>query len=148
MKVILLQDVKGLGKKGDVVKAKDGYVRNFLFPKNLAKEATAGNIKVLDQQKKAKDHREEVVLKEAQDLGKKIEEMKVVLKSKAGENGRLFGSITTKDIAELLLKQHKIKVDKKKIVMKDNIKTLGTFEVEIKLHSKVKAKLTVEVVKL
>ncbi|WDV45862.1 50S ribosomal protein L9 [Clostridiaceae bacterium M8S5] len=148
MKVILLQDVKGLGKKGDVVKAKDGYVRNFLFPKNLAKEATAGNIKVLDQQKKAKDHREEELLNQAKELADNLSKLTVTIKSKSGDKGRLFGSITTKDISDLLFEQHKIKIDKKKIIMKDNIKTLGSSSVEIKLHPKVKAKLTVDVVKL
>lgn len=148
MKVILLADVKGLGKKGDIIKAKDGYARNFLFPKQLAKEATTGNIKVLSQQKQSKLHKEQETLKQAEDLADKISKLTVIMKSKAGEKGRLFGSITTKDVSELLYAQHKIKIDKKKIVMKDNIKTLGSTHVEIKIHPKVKAKLQIDVVKL
>lgn len=145
MKVILIKDVKGLGKKGDVVKAKDGYARNYLLPKGLAKEATDGNIKVLKEQKTAKKIKEQEELKKAKELSQKISEKEVKIKSKAGENGKLFGSITTKDIADALKKQHKIKIDKRKIVLDNNIKTLGVTIVEVKVYPQVSAKLKVHV---
>lgn len=146
MKVILLKDVKGLGKKGDIVNAKDGYARNFLIPKGFAQEATVGNIKVVEEQKKAKKRREEEELKKAKALAEKISSLTVTIKSKAGENGKLFGSITTKDIASALSKQNKVKIDKRKIVLENNIKTLGVTYVEVKVYPSVTAKLRVEVV--
>ena len=146
MQVILLQDVKGLGKKGDVVKAKDGYARNFLFPKGLAKEATQGNVKVLEEQKTAKKIKKQEELEEAKKLAEKISALTVKIISKAGDNGKLFGSITSKDIADELNKQHKIKVDKRKINIDGNIKSLGTTTAEIKVYPQVTAKLKVDVV--
>jgi len=146
MKVILLEDVKGLGKKGDVVNAKDGYSRNFLFPKGLAKEATDGSIKVLEEQKTAKKIKKNGELDRAKELAKKISDLTVELKGKSGENGKLFGSITTKDIAEALNKQHKIKIDKRKIELDGNIKTLGVTFVEAKIYPEVIAKFKVHVV--
>lgn len=147
MKVILLQDVKGLGKKGDVVNAKDGYARNFLFPKNLAKEATEGNMKVLEEQKTAKKLRQQEELAKAKELAAKISELTVELKGKSGDNGKLFGSITTKDISEALKKQHNISIDKRKIDIEGgNIKTIGVTNVEIKVYPNVTAELKVKVV--
>ncbi len=146
MRVILTKNVKGLGKEGDVIKAKDGYARNYLFPKGLAKEATQGNVKVLKEQKKAKKIKEEEKLNEAKKLADKISNLNVKIHSKAGENGKLFGSITTKDIANELNKQHKIKIDKRKIVLENNIKTLGATFVQVKVYPKVTAKLKVEVI--
>jgi len=146
MKVILLKDVKGLGKKGEIVNAKDGYARNFLLPKNLAKEATQGNVKVLEEQKTAKKIRQEEELAKAKELAEKISKLTVEIKSKSGENGKLFGSITTKEIAEQLNKQHKIKIDKRKIEVEGgNIKTIGTTVAEIKVYPNVSAKLKVHV---
>lgn len=146
MKVILLQDVKGLGKKGEVVNAKDGYARNFLFPKNLATEATQGNVKVLEEQRTAKKIRQEEELARAKELAEKISKFTVEIKSKSGENGKLFGSITTKEIADQLNKQHKIKIDKRKIeVDGGNIKTIGTTMAEVKVYPNVSAKLKVHV---
>ncbi|MGF7059223.1 50S ribosomal protein L9 [Brassicibacter mesophilus] len=146
MKVILLQDVKGLGKKGEVVNAKDGYARNFLFPKNLATEATQGNVKVLEEQRTAKKIRQEEELAKAKELAEKISKFTVEIKSKSGENGKLFGSITTKEIADQLNKQHKIKIDKRKIeVDGGNIKTIGTTMAEVKVYPNVSAKLKVHV---
>lgn len=145
MKVILLNDVKGLGKKGDVVNAKDGYARNFLFPKGLAKEATQGNVKVLKEQKNAKKMKQEEELKEAKKLAERLSQLTVEIKSKAGENGKLFGSITSKDVAQELQKQHKIKIDKRKIVLNNNIKSLGVIEVEAKVYPNVSAKIKVHV---
>ncbi|MFA5524578.1 MAG: 50S ribosomal protein L9 [Tissierellales bacterium] len=146
MKVILLQDVKGLGKKGEVVNAKDGYARNFLFPKNLAKVATEGNVKVLEEQKTAKKIKQEEELIRAKELADKISDLTVELKGKSGENGKLFGSITTKDVSEALKKQHKIDIDKRKMdIDGGNIKTIGTTLVEVKVYPNVSSKLKVKV---
>ncbi|KNF07142.1 50S ribosomal protein L9 [Gottschalkia purinilytica] len=146
MKVILLQDVKGLGKKGDVVNSKDGYARNFLFPRNLAVEATSSNLKELKDKKESQKFKEEEDLKEAKALAEKISNVKVEIKTKVGDNGKLFGSITTKDIAEQLQKQHNIKVDKRKIDIEGgNIKTAGTTIAEVKVCPSVLAKLKIHV---
>ncbi|MTI46227.1 50S ribosomal protein L9 [Sporosalibacterium faouarense] len=145
MKVILLKDVKGLGKKGDVVNAKDGHARNFLLPRGLAEEATQGNVKVLKEQKQAKKLKKESELEEAKKLAEKLSKITVDLFSKAGDNGKLFGSITTKDVAQSLQKQHKIKIDKRKINLDNNIKTLGVTEVEAKVYPNVTAKFKVHV---
>lgn len=146
MKVILLQDVKGLGKKGEIVNAKDGYARNFLFPKNLAKEATEGNVKVLEEQKTAKKIKQQEELTKAKELAEKVSELTVELKGKSGENGKLFGSITTKDVSEALKKQHKIDIDKRKMdIDGGNIKSIGTTLVEVKVYPNVSAKLKVKV---
>lgn len=145
MKVILNQDVKGQGKKGDLIEVSDGYARNFLLPKKLAKEATKENINVMKGQQESREYRQQKELEEAQETAKKISEVSVKLKAKAGENGKLFGSITSKDVSDALIEQHHIKVDKKKFNMPDGIKTLGTFEIDIKIHPGVVAKLKVEV---
>lgn len=146
MKVILLKDVKSFGKEGDLVDAKDGYARNFLFPRKLAIEATPANRKRWQEKKKAQDAKDENELQEAMTLKENMEALIVELKGKAGEGGRLFGSITSSDIAEALMKQHKIKIDRRKIELKDNIKTLGTSVVEVKVYPEVSAKLRVKVV--
>ena len=145
MKVILNQDVKGQGKKGDLIEVSDGYARNFLLPKNLAIPATKENINVLKGQQESREYRQQQELEQAQETAKKINEISVVLKAKAGDNGKLFGSITSKDVAEALTQQHHIKIDKKKFVLPDGIKTLGTTQVDIKVHSGVLAKLKVNV---
>lgn len=145
MKVILNQDVKGQGKKGQLVEVSDGYARNFLLPKKLAKEATKENINVMQGKRDSEEHRKKVELEEAQETARKIEAASVKLTAKAGENGKLFGSITSKDVAEALTMQHHIKLDKKKFVLPDGIKTLGTTEVEIKVYTGVTAKLKVVV---
>ena len=145
MKVILLKDVKGLGVAGDLVNAKTGYARNFLLPKGDAIEATPGN---LDRWKKDQANlakKEETEHKEALELKEEIEKVTVVLEGKAGEGGRLFGSITSKDIGDALKKQHKIVVDRRKIELKDNIKTLGITEVNVRVYAEITAKLKVEV---
>ena len=143
MKVILNQDVKGQGKKGQLIEVSDGYARNFLLPKKLAKEATKENINVMQGQKDSAEYHLKVALEEAQATAKKIGELSVKLTAKAGENGKLFGSITSKDVAEALTMQHHIKLDKKKFNLPDGIKTLGTTEVEIKIYTGVSAKLKV-----
>lgn len=145
MKVILNQDVKGQGKKGDLIEVSDGYARNFLLPKNLAIPATKENINVLKGQQESREYRQQKELEQAQEIAEKINEISVVLKAKAGDNGKLFGSITSKDVAEALTQQHHIKIDKKKFVLLDGIKALGTTQVDIKVHSGVLAKLKVNV---
>ncbi len=145
MKVILNADVKGQGKKGQIVNVSDGYARNFLFPKNLAKEATADNLnaaKIKEAADIARLAREKAA---AEDLAKKLSELVVEVRAKAGSNGRLFGSITATDISDALKKQHKIEIDRHKIVLEDNIKQFGTYEVKAKLYSEVSGKLRVKV---
>ena len=143
MQVILLQDVKGLGKKGQVAKVNDGYARNLLFPKGMAKEATNSNIKDLERQKAAEAVREEVEKKAAEELSKKIALLRVTIETKGGEGGRLFGSITGKDIADALAEQHKIDIDKRKLVIESPIKQAGEHVVDIKLYPEITAKLRV-----
>jgi len=145
MKVILLQDVKGLGKKGEVVNASDGYARNFLFPKKLAAEATQGNVKTLNEQKTSQELKKQQEVEEAKELAKKIENSPIEIIAKAGDGGRLFGSVTSKDLAETLEKQHHIKIDKRKITLPEPIRELGVRYVEIKLHVGVVGKLTVNI---
>lgn len=145
MKVILNQDVKGQGKKGDLIDVSDGYARNFLLPKKLAKEATKENINVMKGQQESREYRQQKELSQAQEIAKKIDEISVVLKAKAGDNGKLFGSITSKDVSDALTQQHHIKIDKKKFNMPDGIKTLGVTNVDIKIHTGVVATLKVEV---
>jgi len=145
MKLILTQDVKGLGKKDDIVNVSDGYARNFLLPRNLAVEATAGNINIMNAKKEAEKKKMEKELAEAKATAQKLSNMTIVFKTKAGENGKLFGSITSKDIADKMKQTYNIDIDKKKISMTDAIKSLGTTEVEVKLYPGVSAKLTVKV---
>lgn len=145
MKVILKQDVKGLGKKESMVEVSDGYARNFLFPKGLAVEATATNVNVMNTKKEAEKNKKDRELAAAKALAGKINETTVVIKTKAGENGKLFGSITSKDISEKLKAQHKLDVDKKKINLEDAIKSIGTTTVDVKLYPGVSAKLTVKI---
>lgn len=148
MKVIFLEDVKGKGKKGEVKDVAVGYAQNFLIKKGLAKEATAQNLSELKGKEKAKAKEDAEVLEEAKKLKKTFETegFEVVIKSKAGEDGRLFGSIPSKQIADGLQKQHQIKVDKRKIEMEQPIKALGYTTVPVKLHKEVVAKLRVHVV--
>lgn len=145
MKVILLKDVKGLGKEGDLVNAKDGYARNFLFPKGDAIEATPSNLKKWKEEKAKEAERKEQEQEEALELKKKIESITVNIQGKAGEGGRLFGSITSKDIADALKAQHKIDIDRRKIELKDNIKSLGTTQVDVRVYAELVAKLNVNV---
>lgn len=145
MKVILLKTVKGLGKQGDVVNASDGHARNYLIPKGLAKEATEGSLKVLGKQKAAQDKRKKEELEEAKKLAAEISKCAIKIKSKAGEGGKLFGSITSKDIADELEKQYKIKVDKRKIVLNSSIKQVGTIELDVKVYPEVVAKIKVDI---
>lgn len=143
MKVILLEDVKNVGKKGQIINAKDGYARNFLFPKNLAIEANDVNMKNLEHAKKQKEAKELEILQEAKALEEKLSGVTVVIKTKTGENGKLFGSITTKEIAEILEKEHGYAFDKKKLELDDTIKTVGEYFVKVRLHPTVNAKVKV-----
>lgn len=145
MKVIFLQDVKGKGKKGEIKEVSTGYAQNFLLKNRLAVEATPANISQLEGQKKraAKDAAAE--LAEAKELKKRVDELTVQLKAKSGEGGRLFGSITSKQIAQALEKEHKIKVDRRKMELPDAIRSLGYTNVPIKLHPDVTATLKVHV---
>lgn len=144
MKVIFLQDVKSQGKKGEIKEVSEGYASNFLIPRGLAKPASDGNLKTLENQKQAELRRKEREKEEAQELGKKLEQMTVEMTSKAGEGGRLFGSITNKQIAEALEKM-KIKLDKRKIVLDEPIRALGVTQVPVKLHPEVTTTLKVHV---
>ena len=146
MKVILLKDIKGTGKKGDVINASDGHARNYLIPRGLAKEATDGNVKELEHQNASKVKREEDALAGAKKLAEDISKLEITFKTKAGEGGRLFGSITNKDISDLIKTNHKLDIDKKKIVLDQPIRTLGTTNVTIKVYPKVTAQIKVHVI--
>nr|WP_263324003.1 50S ribosomal protein L9 [Neobacillus sp. Marseille-Q6967] len=145
MKVIFLKDVKGKGKKGEVKNVADGYAHNFLIKQGLAIEANNANISSLDAQKKKEEKQAAAELAEAQKLKEVLDKITVELSAKAGEGGRLFGSITTKQVAEELQKKHGIKIDKRKMELADAIRTLGHTKVPVKLHHEVTATLTVSV---
>lgn len=145
MKVILNQDVKALGKKGDVVDVSDGYARNFILAKKLGVEANSSNLNDL-KLKKANDEKvAQQQLEDAKEFAKVVESKKVVLKIKQGEGGKTFGSVSSKEIAAAAKEQHDLELDKKKIVLKDPIKSVGVFQVPVKLHPKVTASLQVSV---
>ncbi|MBQ8803395.1 MAG: 50S ribosomal protein L9 [Tyzzerella sp.] len=143
MKVILLEDVKALGKKGEIVNVNDGYARNFILPKKLGLEATSKNLNDLKLKKANEEKVAQEQLEEAQALGKKIEAGKLELSIKVGEGGRTFGSVSSKEIAIAVKEQMGYDIDKKKIQLKDAIKALGTHTVPVKLHAKVTAELKV-----
>lgn len=144
MKVVLKQDVKGLGKKGELVNASDGYARNFLFPKNLAVEANAQNMSELKNREQAEKYRIATETAAAKANAEKISGKTIKLTAKAGANGKLFGSVTSKELSEKIAEEFDIKVDKKKITC-DDIKQFGTYEFEVKLYTGISAKLFVMV---
>ena len=146
MKVILTQDIKGTGKKDQIIDTSDGYARNFLFPKNLAVEANAENMAKLKSKQQANAYKKDQEKEEAKRLAEKMGKIMLTLPDKVGENGKVFGGISSKEIAEALQKTHKITVDKKKIDMKDTIKELGTKIIRIKLYEGVIAELKVNVI--
>lgn len=146
MEVVLLEDVKALGKKGQIVKVNDGYARNFILPKKLGIEATAKNLNDLKLQKANEAKVAAEQLAAAQAFAKELEELSVTVSIKAGEGGRTFGSVSTKEIAKAVSDQLKLDIDKKKMALPEPIKSLGTFEVPLKLHKDVTAKLRVKVV--
>lgn len=148
MKVIFLEDIKGKGKKGDVKNVADGYAQNFLIKNGLAKEATNSSVSALEGQKKAEDKKAQEHLDEANKLKDFLEAEKtvIIVNAKSGEDGRLFGSVTSKQIADQLNKQYKIKLDKRKIDLKEPIRALGFVKLEVRLHLEVTATLTVHIV--
>lgn len=146
MKVILLEDVKSIGKKGEVIDAAEGYAKNFLLKKKLGVEATAANMNNLKLQKKHEDKVAAENLEAAKEFAAQLEEQKVVVQMKAGENGKAFGSVSTKEIAKAYEDQYKRPIDKKKMVLSDPIKNFGTYEIKVKLHPQVTATLRVSVV--
>ncbi len=144
MEVILRQDVPSLGKKGDAVHVKDGYARNFLFPRNLAVPATKGTLREQESLQEAKKDKQDRLLVDAQKDAAVIEGKTLVFSAKAGQ-GRIFGSITPDDIAGKIQKMYRVSVDKRKVLLDENLKELGTHEVSVQLHPKVKAKVNVEI---
>lgn len=145
MKVILLQDVRGQGKKGELVTVSDGYARNFLFPRKLAQEATADNVNTMRMNDKAKREKEQKAREEAAELSVKLRELTLTVLAKGGGAGRLFGSVTSQEIADALKEQEKIELDKRKIVIDEPIKTVGLYTVKVKLGFEINAPLKVEV---
>ena len=145
MKVLLLQDVKGQGKKDQMVEVSDGYARNFLFPKKLAVVADNKAMSEAKSKEEAKQYKLSEEKKAARALADKLSSLTVTVKATSGADGRLYGSITAKDIAEKLHEQHKIEIDKRKLVLKDNIKTYGTFEIDVKVYPEISGKLKVSV---
>lgn len=145
MKIILKEDVKSLGKKGEVVNVSPGYARNFILPKNLGVEATKKSLSELNLQKKAQEKQEKIILDEAKEVEKAINETTISLEIKAGEGGRTFGSVSTKEIAAAAMEQFKIEIDRKKIQLSEPIKNVGEYEVPVRLHPEVLAKLKINV---
>ena len=145
MKIILLEDVKSVGKKGELVELKEGYAKNFILPKKLGVEATSANMNNLKLQKQNEEKVAKEQLEAAQAMAVEVEKMLVKLSIKAGEGGKTFGSVSSKEIAKGVSDQYGKEIDKKKIQMSDAIKTVGTHEVTVKLHPKVTAKLRVQV---
>ncbi len=144
MKVILLQDVKNVGKKGEIVNASDGYARNFLFPKKLAQEATTGNLNTATAKLEAERKQKQRDLEKAQAMAGQFKDKQINIRVRTGENGRLFGAITTKEVAAEIKKQLGYEIDKKKIIL-DTIKGTGLYEAEIKLYPEVSGRLKIMV---
>ena len=146
MKLILLSDVAALGKKGEIVEVAEGYGRNYLLPRKLATEAHKGALAVLGEQKRASEKRDAQVLSDARDLAAKLEAARLPVKAKAGGNGKLFGAVTNADVAAAISDVLAVNIDRHKIELKSQIKSLGSYPVEIKLHKSVVAKATIDVV--
>ena len=146
MKVILLENIKNVGNKDEVINASDGYARNYLFPKKLAVEANTENMSKLKSRENADKYRKDQERKQAEEIAKKMQGIMLKVKVKAGENGKIFGGVTSKEISDELKKQYQIEVDKKKILLSENIKNLGMFVVDIKLYEGVLGKLKVDVI--
>ena len=146
MKVILLENIKGVGKKDEIINASDGYARNFLFPKKLALEANSENLAKLKARQASNDYRKDVEKQEAIKMAEKLKGILLKVKVKAGENGKIFGGVTAKEIADQLQAQHNFKVDKKKIDLKETIKQTGMFNIDLKLYEGVNAKLKIHII--
>ncbi len=143
MKVLLLEDVKAQGKKGEIINVSDGYAKNFLFPRNLAKEATAQVISEVKAKNDSAAYKKETERKAALELADKIKDAVIVFKTTGGEDGRLYGAVTTKDVAEKINLQLGLAIDKKKIVLSDNIKRTGEYSVKIKLYPEISVELKI-----
>ena len=146
MKVILLENIKGVGKKDDIINANDGYARNFLFPKNKAVEANATNLAKLKAKQNSENHKKEVEKSKAEKLKANLENISLRIEVKAGENGKIFGGVTAKEVSDELKKQKNIDIDKKKILLKETIKTVGIFNVDVKLYEGVIGKIKVNII--
>ncbi len=146
MKVILKADIKNVGKKDQIINANDGYARNYLFPKNLAVEANSENLAKLKAKQEGENFHKAQEMENAKKQAEQISKISLEIKVKAGENGKIFGGVTAKEISEALAKDYKIEIDKKKINLKETIKTIGRFSVEIKLYEGIMANLTVSTV--
>ena len=146
MKMILLQDVKSVGKKGDLVNVSEGYAKNFLLPKKYAVEATKANLNDYELKQKAEAKRKQEELEAAQATAKALEDKEVIVKVKTGENGKLFGSVTNKEVAEAIVEQTQLKIDKKKVSIGDPIKMVGERTAVVKLHPKVTAEVKIKIV--
>ena len=146
MKVILTQDIKGVGKKDEIINANDGYARNFLLPRKMAVEANSQNMSLLQGRKDSANFKKEQEKENAIKTQEKLSKIMLTIKVKSGENGKIFGSITSKEITAELKKQHNIEIDKKKILLKESIKELGTFNVQIKLYEGIIGNLKIEII--
>lgn len=146
MKLILLQDVKSVGKKGDLINASEGYAKNFLLPKKLAVEATKSNLNDYELKQKADAKRKQEELEKAQEIAKALEDKVVTIRVKTGGNGKLFGSVTNKEVAEEIIAQTKLDIDKKKVSIGDPIKMVGERTATVKLHPKVTAEVTIKII--
>ena len=145
MKVILLKDIKGTGKKDQIIEASDGFARNYLFPRKLAVEASASNLNAIENAKSAQSHRKEVERQEAQELAKKMGDMVVEIAVRAGENGRLYGKVTNQEVADALKVKYGMDIDKRKITV-DAVKNVGETEAVIKLYPEISAKIKLNIV--
>lgn len=146
LKIVLMKDVPGQGKSGDVINVADGYARNYLFPRGMAVEASSGKMNELAVRRQVQATKEMKIEQEARSLAARLDKLKLIVLAKQGEGGKLFGSVNNKDIADALAVQHKIKLDKKKLVVKEPIKHLGVYTIVAKLHPAVQAEIIVEVV--
>ena len=145
MKVILLSDIKGVGKKDQVIEASDGYARNYLLPKKLAVEANNANMSKLKAKQESNQFRKDTEKKEAEEIAKKLKGIMLKIKVRAGENGKIFGGVTSKEISEGLKRDYNIEIDKKKIILSDTVKNVGMVTVDIKLYEGVIGKLKVDI---
>ena len=145
MKVILLQDIKNVGKREQIIEANDGYVRNYLFPKKLAIEATKDNLAKLQAKKTSEANKKKAEIEANKEIAKKLEKIELTIKAKVGENNKIFGGITSKEISETLKKEYEIEIDKKKITIKETIKNLGRYTADIKFGDGVNAELAINI---
>jgi large subunit ribosomal protein L9 len=146
MKLILLENVKGVGKKDEIINANDGYARNYLLPKKLALEANNENLSKLKAKQSSNEHRKQEEKSEAEQMKEKLSKILLKIEVKSGENGKIFGGVTAKEISEQLKKQHNFDIDKKKIDVKETIKTLGTFNIDVKLYEGVIGKVKIDII--